>query len=84
MAFRDFPELVSGIIINNTVCNLNPPDSSAPSGCLIILVQQSDLSDLVNNVGLLAVLLLNWSRLGLESCEILESDVYSPLSAGHK
>ena len=29
------------------VCNLNPLDSSGPSGCLIILVQQSDLSDLV-------------------------------------
>ena len=46
----------------DTVCNLNLLDSSGPSGrsgCLIILMQQSDFTDLVNNVGLLVVLLLN-------------------------
>ena len=43
-------------------------------------MQQSDLTDLVNKVGLLAVLLLNWSKLGLELNEVPESDVYWPLA----
>ena len=71
-------------IITDTVCNLNPLDSSGPSRYLIILVQQSDFTDLVNNVGLLALLLLNWTRLGLELCETPGSDVHSLLFTGCK
>ena len=57
----------------DTVCNLNPLDSFGLSGCLIILVQQSDFTDLVKNVGPLEILLLDQSKLGLELCELPES-----------
>ena len=49
----------------------------------MILVEQSDFADLVNNAGLL-LLLLCWSGLGLEPREIPESDAHSLFSSGCK
>ena len=51
---------------------------------IVVWSEYTNYLEFALNVALLAILLLNWSILGLELHEAPESNVHSLLSAGYK